>query len=109
MLGIGTPLFEVDPAGLSDDRNRRLVGLCLRRGATHYLTGPAARDYLDEAVFAAAGITVEWMEYAGYREYAQPHPPFDHHVSIVDLLLCTGRAAPAHLLQARAGDTPCAA
>jgi hypothetical protein len=30
------------------------------------------------------------MDYSGYPEYAQGHPPFDHPVSVVDLILNTG-------------------
>ena len=37
------------------------------------------------------------MDYAGYPEYAQPYPPFEHAVTILDLLFCTGSEAHAHL------------
>ena len=55
-------------------------------------TGPAARDYLDESLFDAAGITVEYMTY-DYPEYPQPHSPFEAGLSVLDLLFHTGPEA----------------
>jgi len=93
LLGITTPIkWSTDydaPAG----KNERLVELCLKAGATDYLSGPTARGYLDETIFAARGVRVEFADYSGYREYQQPWPPFDHQVSVLDLLFCTGPEA----------------
>ena len=68
-----------------------------KAGATTYVSGPSARDYLDEDAFAAEGIAVEWFEYGPYPEYEQVHPPFEPQVSILDMLLCTGQAAAEHV------------
>jgi hypothetical protein len=38
------------------------------------------------------------MDYGSYREYNQPHPPFDHGVSILDLIASTGPEARSFLL-----------
>jgi hypothetical protein len=96
-LGIVTPLTRSTDYRPEGRRGERLLSLCLQAGADAYLSGPAARAYLDEKLFADAGVAVRWMEYGGYPEYPQPHPPFEHHVSIVDLLLCTGEEAPAYV------------
>ena len=56
-------------------KTERLLDLCLKAGATEYVSGPAARAYLDESRFAAHGIEVTWFEYGPYDEYAQLHPP----------------------------------
>ena len=37
------------------------------------------------------------MDYSGYPEYDQPYPPFDHNVSILDLLFCAGERAPQYM------------
>jgi hypothetical protein len=76
-----------------EGKTERLVHLCRQAGATDYLSGPAARGYLDEAQFQEAGIAVRWMDYSSYTEYPQVYPPFDHAVSVVDLILNTGPAA----------------
>lgn len=99
VLGIETPIFDSSEFVLSEGRNERLIDLCRQRGATHYLSGRAAQTYLDEAAFNQAGITVEWMSYDGYPEYPQPHPPFDHFVSVLDLIACNGPQARACMLQ----------
>jgi hypothetical protein len=80
-----------------DARNDRLISICTALGATEYVSGPAARGYLDDEAFAAAGVRVRWARYEDYREYPQPHPPFEHGVSALDLLLCTGPDAARYL------------
>jgi WbqC-like protein family. len=95
MLGIAPRFLEVESV-LSDrehdalEPTARLVEICKRIGATSYLSGPAARAYLDEAAFAAESIHTEWFDYDQYREYPQLHGPFDHAVSVLDLLLMVG-------------------
>lgn len=91
LLGIATRITRSSDYELRGDRTERLVHLCEQAGATEYLTGPAARAYLEEERFAARGIAVRWMSYAGYPEYRQLHtPPFIHEVSILDLLFNVG-------------------
>jgi len=75
------------------DPTERLLKLCLARGATHYLSGPAAKSYLDVNLFAQHGIEVRWMDYSGYKEYPQLWGEFDPSLSIIDLLLNTGPEA----------------
>jgi hypothetical protein len=81
---------------LGGRKTDRLLDLLSQLGATHYLSGPSARDYLDEAAFTAAGIGLEYMEYS-YPEYPQLHPPFEPAVSILDLLFMTGDDAPRYI------------
>ena len=78
-------------------RTARLVSLCRQAGATSYLSGPTARAYLDEDAFAREGIELAYVDYSGYPEYPQLHPPFEHKVSIVDLLFHTGEEAPRYM------------
>ena len=82
----------------AEDRNRRLLGLCQQAGATRYISGPTARAYMDDALFAHAGIAVDYMDYSGYPEYPQLHPPFTHALSVVDLLFNAGPDAPRYML-----------
>ncbi len=96
-LGITTPLGSSDPSDAAFGPTERLLAICRRCGADVYLSGPSARSYLDEGAFARAGIAVRYMDYSGYPEYPQLHPPFVHGVSIVDLLFQTGPGAPAYL------------
>ena len=93
ILGITTPLRESSEYAATGAKTERLVALCEQAQATSYLSGPRAKAYLDENVFAARGIAVEYMDYSNYPEYPQVHPPFDHHVTVLDLLFHTGSEA----------------
>ena len=100
VLGIQTKLtWSTDysvVAGLG--KTERLVHLVQAAGGTEYLTGPAARNYLEEDQFATADIKLSWMDYQNYPTYQQLHsPPFEHGVSIIDLLFNEGVHAPTFL------------
>lgn len=75
------------------DPTERLLKLCLACGATYYLSGPAAKSYLDVSLFAEHGVEVGWMDYSGYKEYPQLWGDFDPSMSVIDLLLNTGPEA----------------
>jgi WbqC-like protein len=72
------------------ERTERIILLCKATGATRYLTGPAARIYLDMTAMAHAGIEVEWMDYGGHEPYRQLWGDYVPHVSIVDTIFCLG-------------------
>jgi len=93
LLGISTRITWSTDYQLAEGKNERLISLCQQVGATQYLSGPAAKDYIDEQQFAAAGITVEFADYSGYPDYEQLYPPFDHYVSILDLIFNVGSHA----------------
>jgi hypothetical protein len=93
LLGIETKLSWAADYQMVPGRTERLVELCRQAGASRYLSGPSARAYLDEGLFARAGIAVDYMDYGGYPEYPQVFPPFEHGVSIVDLIFNTGPEA----------------
>jgi hypothetical protein len=97
ILGIRTKLSWSMDYELVDGKTQRLLGLCKSTGASHYLSGPAARGYLEEDLFAAEGIAVSYMEYSGYPEYPQLHGEFQHGVTILDLLFNAGRDSPRYM------------
>jgi hypothetical protein len=96
-LEIGTRLSRSTDYPTAEERSRRLLDLCRAAGADEYLSGPAARDYLDVESFAAEGVRVAWVDYSDYPEYPQLGGQFEHGVSIVDLLFNTGPRARAHM------------
>jgi hypothetical protein len=97
MLNVATPITWSTSYSAPEGKNERLVELCRQAGATEYLSGPSARGYLDEQMFADAGIRVRFADYSGYPEYPQLFPPFEHHVSALDLLFCTGPEATTYM------------
>jgi hypothetical protein len=96
-LGIvDTRYVRSSSLGVRGAKTERLARILTEVGATHYITGPSARNYLDEEMLHREGVTVEYMTYE-YQEYSQLHPPFDPNVSILDLLLMTGITAPRYI------------
>ena len=90
MLGFRRQVHLSSALGIGGEQTERLVRICQALGADSYLTGDAARSYVDEAAFASAGIR---LEYHGYRHptYPQLSGEFVSHLSIVDLLMHHGR------------------
>jgi hypothetical protein len=93
LLGITTKISWSTDFGAPEGKNERLVELCKKAGANEYISGPAAKDYLNEELFNAQQIQVTWMDYSGYKPYGQLYPPFEHGVSVIDLIFNEGPAA----------------
>jgi hypothetical protein len=89
-FGIKTKICYSTDYKLEGDKSEKVMNICLQAGAAEYVTGPAAKSYLDVDAFTRKGIKVIWMDYSGYKEYPQQYPPFIHEVSIVDLLFNSG-------------------
>jgi hypothetical protein len=97
-----TRFIRSSTLGLTGVKTERLLNVLTRVAATHYISGPSARDYIEADKFAAAGVTLEFMNY-DYPEYPQLYPPFDPQVSILDLLFMTGPDAPRYIWDQAAG------
>jgi hypothetical protein len=98
LLEISTPITWSSDYACSGEKTERLLSICHAAGADRYVSGPAARAYLDEDRFHDEQIEVMWMSYEGYPEYQQLYPPFDHHVSALDLLFSVGDEASLYML-----------
>jgi hypothetical protein len=93
ILGIKTAISWSRDYRLVDGQTERLVDLCRQLGAGEYLSGPAAGNYIEPDLFARENIKLTYVDYSGYPEYPQLYPPFEHGVSIVDLIFNTGPEA----------------
>ncbi|WP_376984634.1 WbqC family protein [Bosea sp. R86505] len=102
LLGFKTRFIQSRDLGIIGGRTARLAGICRALGATHYISGPSARAYLDEVLLDRNGIAVEWMDYSGYPPYTQLHGEFSHQVSILDLIFNTGPDALSYMKAGRA-------
>jgi len=96
-LGVRTEFADSRQYKLRGHRLDRLLDLLEQVGATEYLSGPAAKAYVDPTRFVERGISLVWKDYGDYREYPQFFPPFSHRVTILDLLFHTGPAAPSFI------------
>jgi len=93
ILGISTKIRWSSEFDLIDGQTEKLLGICKDCKADIYLSGPAAKDYFDEDLAKKENIKVEWMNYSGYKEYKQMFEPFEHGVSILDLIFNEGSNA----------------
>ena len=94
LMRIDTPIRNAADFDLPEDRVERIIGLCKALGADSYLSGPAAKAYLDAEPLSASGIELEWIDYGGYPEYRQKGDVFEHGVSVIDLLFNVGGEFP---------------
>lgn len=101
-LGIRTVISNSWDYQVDDGKSERLASLCAQAGGTEYVSGPAARDYLEEPVFAQRGLQVRWFDYAGYPEYPQLWGGFTHGVTVLDLLFNCGPESPRYMKHVRA-------
>jgi hypothetical protein len=103
-LGIRRPVHRSSVLPVEGTRSERLLGLCRHFGAARYLSGSAARTYLDVELFAQHGISVEWQEYR-HPVYPQQHGAFVPYLSVVDLLLNCGEGSAGILAGGGQGPT----
>jgi hypothetical protein len=96
-LGIATKISWSQDYGLIEGKTERLVDLVLKAKGTDYLTGPSAMGYLQTQLFEDSNINISVMDYSGYRQYEQMYPPFEHGVSVIDLIFNTGDQAASYL------------
>jgi hypothetical protein len=68
------------------NQTEKLINICKQCKATVYISGHAAKRYFDEQLANKENIQVQWMNYDNYKEYQQLYPPFEHGVTILDLI-----------------------
>ena len=97
LLGITTEFGDSRSYPVEGQKFERMLNLLVAAGTGYYVSGPSAKDYLDESKMQAAGIELVFKSYDGYPEYSQFYPPFEHSVSVLDLLFHTGADAPWYI------------
>jgi hypothetical protein len=93
ILGISSKVRQSSEFDLTNGQSEKLLGICKDCDANVYLSGPSAKDYLDENIFIQNNIKVEWVNYDNYPEYQQVFEPFEHGVTILDLIFNEGENA----------------
>lgn len=97
ILGIHTRFADSRLLAARGRKTERLISILEEVGATKYISGPSARDYIDEPMFVEAGIELAYKEYPAYPAYQQCFSPFSPFVTVLDLLFNTGPDAPSHI------------
>ena len=103
LLNLKTEFRDSREYSLSGQKLERLLDLVIKSGADRYVSGLAAKDYIEPSCFTEAGIELVWKDYSGFPEYPQRFPPFEHGVSILDILFNVGPDAPLYIWAWREG------
>ena len=90
LLNINTKISTSSDFELKNGKTERLIDICYQCNASEYISGPAAKQYIDEDLFHQADIKLTWVDYSNYPEYTQLFPPFEHGVTILDLIFNEG-------------------
>ena len=97
ILGINTTFSDSMDYDVQGGKQDRLISIIEKSGAKTYISGPAAKNYINEGRFRHHNINIEWMDYSGYPDYPQIYGDFTHTVSILDLLFNVGEEAPWYI------------
>ena len=93
ILDIKTNIRFSSEFDLKEERSERLLDICLQLNGTQYYSGPAAKAYMNEQIFKEANVEIQYFDYSNYPVYNQLHEPFEHGVSVIDLLFNNGNEA----------------
>lgn len=97
ILKLRTQFSDSRQFNLSGLKLDRLLDLVVQSKATRYISGPSAVGYIEPERFEDLGVELVWKDYSNYPEYPQAYPPFEHGVSILDLLFNVGSDAPRYI------------
>ena len=89
-LNINTEFKCSSEFNQSNSKTQRLIDICKKCDASEYISGPAAKSYLDIKLFKNENIKLTFMNYDGYKEYNQLYGAFEVKVSILDILFNEG-------------------
>lgn len=90
LVGVDSEFIRSSRLGVSGTSSERVLNHCRQLGADHYLSGPAARSYIDESSFVDAGVQLEYFAFE-HPEYEQVHgSDFEPYLSVIDMLANVG-------------------
>lgn len=89
-LGLNTQFADSRDYNSRGVRGEKLLSLLQDADTEVYVSGPAAKSYIDEEKYENVGIKIIWQDYNHYPVYPQHSKRFVHGVSIVDLLCNCG-------------------
>lgn len=100
-LDINTIIRSSSDFDLVEGKTERLANLCTQVGGDEYISGPAAKDYINPTIFSDMGIKLSWFNYDYYPVYPQLWGDFNHGVTILDLLFNCGKDSALYMKYVR--------
>ena len=91
-MNVSTPVLRSSQLNVNGSSTHLLISLCREVGATSYLSGLGANNYLDTSLFVAAGIDLEFSPPVTPKPYPHCFTKFGSHtdLSVVDFLFNCG-------------------
>jgi len=91
LLDIKTKITQAEEYGWEGNtKTQAIINICKKAEATAYLSGPAAKAYLNESLFEEANIQLQYIDYAYSKIFPDVFPSAQENVSVVDLLFNKG-------------------
>ena len=90
LLDINIEIIDSRYFNILGGKTEKLVNICNDLNAVEYFTGPAAKNYIDEDLFAKNNIKLSFYDLDNFPEYSQMWNDFDHKVSILDMFFNLG-------------------
>ena len=78
------------------EKTDRLINILNKIGAKEYISGPAAKTYVEANKFKKERITLYWYEF-NHPAYTQLYGDFIPYMSVIDLLFNTGENAISYI------------
>ena len=88
-LKISTETVLSSELNISEIKTQKLVSICSKLNASHYISGISGHDYLEEKLFLESDIKLIYENFIHPR-YEQIHGNFLENMSIIDLLFNMG-------------------
>jgi hypothetical protein len=88
-LHIATPVCLSSEMKIRACRQEKILAICAQTGATKFLAGDRAVNYLEPEAFRSHSIALEYQHYQ-HPVYAQQYPGAVPYLSVVDLLFNHG-------------------
>lgn len=92
-LEIKTVIRDSFEFTLAEDKTERLIEICKQVGAEEYISGPSAKEYIDQKEFKKNKIKLSYIDYSGYQDYKQSGEGFEKNLSILDLIFNCGKSS----------------
>jgi len=92
ILRLETKFIRSSGLGVEGVKTDHLINISKKVGADEYISGPAAKDYIEVDKFRKAGIKLYWHEFH-HPSYPQLYEDFMPYMSVIDLLFNTGEDA----------------
>ncbi len=102
-MGIETRFLNSKDLHADGTKDDKLINICQTIEADSYLSGPAAKNYIETDKFSTANIELYYKNYSGYPDYSQSWGNFESAVSVIDVIFNCGEKSPYYIWEWRNG------